>query len=435
MTIRCVLMIVAALALGVGTVATADPRASFAGHRVLRLTIEPSQLGAVNSLDVVNLGLDWWRAPAATSHVTLEADLSVPPNKRLFVENWLSLHNISHSIMINDIEPLAQAQLLTATNAKSLSGVAAAADWFTAYHNYNDTVEWMQQLAKNYSSLASLVTIGISYEKRPIYALRITSNRGPAKKPQVLYDGGIHAREWIAPATVGYIAFQLITQYGKDPSVTALVDAIEWNMVPIFNVDGYQFTFTNNRMWRKTRKPNPGSICIGTDPCRNSADHWCQLGASKDPCSDTFCGFAAFDQPEVKALCDYAKNLGNLYGYINFHSYSQVWMSPWSYDNVLPPEPDRSRQRSVDQAAVAAIKAVHGLTYREGTSAQTLYPVSGDISDWIYAQIPTAVYSFCVELRDTGRYGFLLPPDQIIPTGEEIFAATKVHGNAILDGL
>jgi len=27
-----------------------------------------------------------------------------------------------------------------------------------------------------------------------------------------------------------------------------------------------------------------------------------------------------------------------------------------------------------------------------------------------------------MELRDTGTYGFLLPPEQIIPTGEETWA-------------
>ena len=31
-------------------------------------------------------------------------------------------------------------------------------------------------------------------------------------------------------------------------------------------------------------------------------------------------------------------------------------------------------------------------------------------------------YSYGMELRDTGMYGFLLPPDQIIPTGEEAWA-------------
>ena len=29
------------------------------------------------------------------------------------------------------------------------------------------------------------------------------------------------------------------------------------------------------------------------------------------------------------------------------------------------------------------------------------------------------------ELRDTGDYGFLLPPDQIVPNYEEVFAGLK----------
>ena len=36
-----------------------------------------------------------------------------------------------------------------------------------------------------------------------------------------------------------------------------------------------------------------------------------------------------------------------------------------------------------------------------------------------------AEFSFTTELRDTGHYGFLLPPDQIIPSGEEYMAAVE----------
>jgi len=34
-------------------------------------------------------------------------------------------------------------------------------------------------------------------------------------------------------------------------------------------------------------------------------------------------------------------------------------------------------------------------------------------------------YAYCFELRDTGKHGFMLPSDQIIPSGIETFAAVK----------
>jgi hypothetical protein len=33
-----------------------------------------------------------------------------------------------------------------------------------------------------------------------------------------------------------------------------------------------------------------------------------------------------------------------------------------------------------------------------------------------------AAFSMTVELRDTGRYGFILPPEQIVPSAEEMWA-------------
>ena len=50
-----------------------------------------------------------------------------------------------------------------------------------------------------------------------------------------------------------------------------------------------------------------------------------------------------------------------------------------------------------------------------------LYVASGITSDWAHgeANIP---YAFSMELRDTGAYGFMLPPEYIIPVGEEVMA-------------
>ena len=49
---------------------------------------------------------------------------------------------------------------------------------------------------------------------------------------------------------------------------------------------------------------------------------------------------------------------------------------------------------------------------------------SGVTTDWT----PEAGIdlNFTFELRDTGRYGFLLPPDQIVPNGREMLLAMDV---------
>ena len=42
-------------------------------------------------------------------------------------------------------------------------------------------------------------------------------------------------------------------------------------------------------------------------------------------------------------------------------------------------------------------------------------------------------YTFMLELRDTGKYGFVLPKEQIVPSGEEILSALKTFSNSVHD--
>lgn len=79
---------------------------------------------------------------------------------------------------------------------------------------------------------------------------------------------------------------------------------------------------------------------------------------------------------------------------------------------------------------MAAIKAVHGKTYDYGPIATTIYPASGSSADYTYGQCGVK-YSYGVELRDTGEFGFLLPPSEIIPSGEEVFASVIAMANYI----
>jgi hypothetical protein len=57
--------------------------------------------------------------------------------------------------------------------------------------------------------------------------------------------------------------------------------------------------------------------------------------------------------------------------------------------------------------------------------------VTGGADDWAKGG-PRIKYTYTIELRDRGQYGFLLPANYIEPTGKEAFAAVKTIAQAIL---
>ncbi|GAA6070491.1 carboxypeptidase B [Tachysurus ichikawai] len=78
---------------------------------------------------------------------------------------------------------------------------------------------------------------------------------------------------------------------------------------------------------------------------------------------------------------------------------------------------------SVAVSASEALRSLYGTRYTSGPGATTIYPAAGGSDDWAYDL--GVKYSFTFELRDTGRYGFLLPESQIKPTCEETMLAVK----------
>ena len=66
-------------------------------------------------------------------------------------------------------------------------------------------------------------------------------------------------------------------------------------------------------------------------------------------------------------------------------------------------------------------RKVHGTIYKSGQISEVIYLASGSSGDWAHEKLGIK-YSFALELRDLGQYGFLLPVNQIKPTVEETFA-------------
>jgi len=391
----------------------ANAAVRYDGHQVLRaFPTTTEQVATLRDLDESEKYDFWTEARAGGKPV----DIRCAPESCAELKSLLKRLRIEdHSVMIEDVQKAADEE-----RSKGLT--SSASFELDQYHTYNDTIAWMQQLAQQHSDIAEYIEFGTSYEGRKLAAIKITGSSQASGKKAFWMDGGIHAREWITTATVNYMLATTLQLYGSDESVTSMVDNLNIYYAPILNPDGYSYTWTDDRMQRKTMMPSGCASSPGTDPNRNWDFHWGEAGTSTDPCSDAYEGKSAADQPEVAAVQDYLREKDTFLGYINFHSYSQLWMSPWGYTSSLPKDYDAHQAAS--KAATEALEAVHGTRFEYGPISTTIYPASGSSADYAYGTCG-AVFSYGVELRDTGRYGFVLPSNQIIPSGEETFEGIK----------
>ncbi|MCH8967344.1 MAG: hypothetical protein IID43_06665 [Planctomycetes bacterium] len=384
-------------------------RVRFDDHKVVQVDLaESEQLEAFRELVVGNTGTapDQWDIwPEGVIGIG-KLDVRVSPAQlRALQEAGFALE-----VVIDDVQALIDADY---------AGSADGDEWFEGYHRLSGVedgiLERLQFYADTYPKLAKVVDLGTSVEGRPIRALRITGKGQGQDKPGFFVNGGIHAREWVSPPTTIYIADWLLTQYDSDPKAERLVDGIEWTILPVSNPDGYDYTWTSNRMWRKNRRNN-GDGTWGVDLNRNFAYGWGGPGSSGSTGSQIYRGPSPFSEPESRVIRDVLIDHPNVAAFMDFHSYGQMIMWPWGYTAKL--NPDNDEYAFVGSNMSRLLREVHGRNYRRGPVYTTIYPASGVTLDWCYGNFmeERLVMSFTTELRGSS---FSLPPEQIIPTCEE----------------
>jgi len=402
--------------------AIAAAQIDFDGHVVFRLQAsEQSQIRSLEILKSAPQYFDFWTSLSTSRPI----DIRVHPDKIVETKELFQGLNIKYEVMIDNVQSLIDSQRQAPQKALDLM----SDDWYQHYHTYDENIQWLLNLASTYPNMTELVNVGSTYEGRSLVALRVFSPSTTSHKRSIWIDAGIHAREWITTATVNYILGHLLSDYVNDTSVKSILDNADIYVLTMFNPDGYVYSWTTDRMWRKTRSPNTGSRCWGTDANRNWDWHWDGSGSSTNPCADDYRGSAPFSEVETKTVSSFLTTIPNLVGYINFHSYSQLWMYPWGYTYL--PTSDKTTLDECAKASVQALENVYGTKYEYGQISTTIYIASGNTVDWTYGEL-NAKYSMAVELRDTGRYGFLLPEDQIVPSGIETFAGFKAYAQYVV---
>lgn len=138
----------------------------------------------------------------------------------------------------------------------------AVYDW-SSFKRYNETYNWMNELASNSENISTFV-VGRSYEGRDIMGLRINVGN-KVGKPSIVFEGNIHANEWIGSSTVTFIINEFLTSTddGKKliklkckfkntkyiptyliicnifKDVKRLLEHFDWWFVPILNIGKY----------------------------------------------------------------------------------------------------------------------------------------------------------------------------------------------------
>ncbi|KAI1097059.1 hypothetical protein F5B19DRAFT_17872 [Rostrohypoxylon terebratum] len=330
--------------------------------------------------------------------------------------------------------------------------------FFHDYQPLSVITTWMRLLDSMFKGrgLVRMISIGQSYEGRDIPALRVgitsssAASNGPGgPKDTILITGGIHAREWISTSTVNYVAWSFIRSIDDDPMIVKILEHFDIVFVPVLNPDGYEYTWDVDRLWRKSRQRTRMQYCPGFDLDHAFGYRWDATQHQTEPCSESFGGYHPFEAVEAAELADWAKNETDngvkFVAYLDLHSYSQQVLYPYAYSCAVQP-PNIENLQEVAMNLAKHMRLSNGEVYTttsacEGAVARAddatdverarIEASGGSAIDYIFHELG-AHYSYQIKLRDTGSYGFLLPSEYIIPTGEELYQAMKYLGDYLL---
>lgn len=364
--------------------------------------------------DAQALGLDVWSEHPRTS---FDARIKAADRPRL------DASGVPYVVLIDDLGPAVEAERLRLRSGGTQGGGGTPdpQDFFDEYQPLDRIEARLDELAQLRPDRVTALEIGRSFEDRPIHALEVTAAEEDARV--ILINAGQHAREWIAVASTTCILDRLVTE-AEDPRVDTLLQTFRFVVVPVVNPDGYVYSWTDDRYWRKTRRPPHG-----VDLNRNFSASWGGPGSSDNPEAGNYHGESPLSEPESQAVEALAQERP-VFAHLDVHAFGQLVLYPWGHDGALPPDHD------VLQEGANVLADGFSTPYDEPytpLSGSDFYPAAGNIMDWSYAQ--WGAYAYGIELRpqsdDEG--GFVIPPTQIEPVCDELWSAVLDFSEHVTD--
>jgi carboxypeptidase T len=283
----------------------------------------------------------------------------------------------------------------------------------STYHNYAEQTAELRKIVADHPAIASLSTIGKSYENRDLWLLKISDNVATDEsEPEVLFTCQQHAREHLTPEMCLRIANRYTDLYGSDTAITNMVNGREIWIVTSVNPDGSEYDIATGsyRSWRKNRQPP-----AGTDLNRNFGYRWgCCGGSSGSTGSETYRGPSAFSAPETQRIRDFVNSrvIGGrqqITSNIDFHTYSELVLWPYGYTTADTGTGLSAAEQQAFATLGRQMAQTNGYTPEQ---ASDLYITDGTINDWLWGT--HKIWSYTFEMYPRSGGGGFYPPDEVI---------------------
>lgn len=134
--------------------------------------------------------MDYWKDLRKSDDC---AHVMVRPEERKLFEEFLSLKNVKYSLLIENVGDLLIEQIVK--NSRSKGSFKVGDFDYGKYHTLDEINDWMNQIEAAYPKYVTIFNVTRSYQKRDIFAMKISIPNG-SNKPAIWFDGGIHSREW-----------------------------------------------------------------------------------------------------------------------------------------------------------------------------------------------------------------------------------------------
>jgi len=403
-----------------------------------------SPLSRATMAKLTSLGFDFDEAPAPYLFVPSADKLGAL--RRLGIGYKVTTANVQ----AYDAKARAHESRLAAAGVKS-----SLPSGRTTYRYLSDIQAEMQAIVAQHPGIAKAVTIGTSYQGRPIQGVELSNNVNATDdgKPVFFLMGTHHAREWPAAEIATEFMHLVADEYGKADAdgvhITDLLSRERILIVPVINVDGYFASRGDNAArtlgagaipdpedesdnpdtaeaivaggafaYRRKNcdafvpsgtSVNPAATAVdqatiqnfpcyfqlGVDPNRNYGFDWGGPGASSDPTTQTYRGTGQWSEPETQAVWHYSQT-HPVTTLITLHTVAAlVLRSPGLHTHGLAPDETLLKQLGNKMAGNTGYTSEYGWQ---------LYDTTGTTEDWNYGAVGALGYT--IEIGDDGAKHF-----------------------------